>query len=148
MFIMPSNKTAAKTAGFTLLEILIALFIFTILSLILAAALHNVIDVSVGTARNAERLRTTQIALLMMSRDIEQVVNRPVLDATGKEEAAFIGKPTYFTLTRAGFANPTGIALQSTLQRTGYYWQQDSLWRNTWAVLTALQRRKHTRGVY
>ena len=131
------NKTRFidKQSGFTLLEILIALFIFSILSLILAAALRNVIDVTAGTARSADRLRTTQIALLMMSRDIEQAVNRPVLDAAGKEEAAFIGKPTSFTLTRAGFANPTGLALQSSLQRTGYYWNEEALWRNTWAVL-------------
>lgn len=124
-----------KNAGFTLLEILIALFIFTILSLILAGALHNIIDISAGTARNAERLRQTQIAMLMLSRDIEQAVNRPVLDTTGKEEAAFVGTPTSIVLTRTGFANPTGLALQSALQRTGYYWDNASLWRNTWTVL-------------
>lgn len=149
IFIMLNRMRVLKNnqqTGFTLLEILIALFIFTILSLILSAALRNVIDVSAGTARSAERLRTTQIAMLMMSRDIEQAVNRPVLDANGKEESAFIGKPISFTLTRTGFANPTGVALQSSLQRIGYYWSEESLWRNTWPVLDrAPASRAHAR---
>ncbi len=135
MFIMPNKMRSNHSLGFTLLEILIALFIFTILSLIMASALHNIIDISGGTARNAQRLRQTQIALLLMSRDIEQTVNRPILGTNGKEEAAFIGKPTNFALTRTGFANPMGEALQSSLQRTGYYWSEESLWRNTWTVL-------------
>src|SRR5947209_8116839 len=83
--------------GFTLLELLIALFIFTIISMMLASALHTVIKAQSGSDKNALLLRELQVALLMMSRDVEQTVNRPVLDTTGKEERAFIGTPTSFT---------------------------------------------------
>lgn len=120
-----------KERGFTLLEILIALFIFTILSMILVVALRSVIDAQSGTEKNAERLRQLQISLLIMSRDIEQTVNRPVIAASGKEEPAFIGSPRSFTLTHVGFASST----RSTLQRVRYAWNDYSLWRMTWAAL-------------
>jgi general secretion pathway protein J len=123
-----------KTQGFTLLEILIALFIFSILSLILVGALQNVISAQTGTEKNAERLRTVQMALLIISRDIEQTINRPIVVA-GQEELPFMGTEHQFTLTHAGFANPTGNVLRSTLQRANYAWEGQTLWRTTWNVL-------------
>jgi general secretion pathway protein J len=121
--------------GFTLLEILIALFIFAMLALLLSSALHNVIGIQSRTEQNADRLHETQIALLIMSRDITQAVNRSVVTASGKEEAAFVGKPNGFTFTHAGVANPEGKFLRSGLQRTRYFIDGKTLWRNTWAVL-------------
>jgi len=122
-------------SGFTLLEILIALFIFSILSMILVGALRSVIDAHSGTEKNAERLRKLQMTLLVMSRDIEQAVNRPILNTVGKEEDAFNGTPRGFTFTHAGYANPVATLARSTLQRTGYNWHDDALWRMSWSVL-------------
>lgn len=131
--------------GFTLLEILIALFIFTILSMMLVGALHNIIGISSGTERNAEQLRKLQIALLMVSRDVEQTLDRPIINAGGKQEAAFIGTPRGFVLTHAGIANPISL-LKSTLQRAGYEWHDQALWRITWPVVDqAPQTKPHER---
>lgn len=121
--------------GFTLLEILIALFIFSILSVMLASALRVVINAQAGSEKSAERLRQLQMALLVFSRDVEQTVNRPIVDAAGKEEMAFLGSPRSFTFTRAGFANPAGAVLRSSLQRSRYYWDEDALWRMSWKAL-------------
>ncbi|TAK75188.1 MAG: type II secretion system protein GspJ [Gammaproteobacteria bacterium] len=114
-----------NNSGFTLLEILIALFIFTMLSLMLTTALHHVITLQAGTERNAERLRQLQMALLIFSRDIEQAVNRPVLNAAGKEERAFLGSSQSLTFTHASL----------TLQRTTYQWHDPSFSRLTLPVL-------------
>jgi general secretion pathway protein J len=135
-----------KKNGFTLLEILIALFIFTILSTMLVGALHSVINAQSGSEINAERLRQLQISLLVMSRDVEQTVNRPVVTAAGKEEAAFIGTPREFIFTHTGFANPTGTVTRSTLQRTRYGGDDNSLWRMSWSALDqAPQSQPHSR---
>src|SRR5580658_1720911 len=109
-----------QSSGFTLLEVLIALFVFSILSLVLTGALRSVINTQSGTEKNAQRLRTMQLALLVLSRDIEQTVGRPVFGSTGQEEAAFFGDAKSFTFTHAGFANPASTVLRSTLQRTSY----------------------------
>lgn len=122
-------------SGFTLLEILIALFIFTILSLMLTSALHNMINFQAGVEAKAERLRNLQMALLVMSRDVEQVVNRSVMNTHGTKEVAFIGSHDSFTFTHAGFANLTSHTPQSSLQRTTYVWEDHSLKRMTWAAL-------------
>lgn len=121
--------------GFTLIEILIALFIFTILSMLLMTGLHNVINLQAGTEKNAERLRKLQMALLIVSRDIEQAVNRPITNASGKEEKAFLGSRQRIRFTRGGLANPDGTVLRSSLQRSGYEWHDNVLWRVTWPVL-------------
>lgn len=143
---MKSKRVQSGTEGFTLLEILIALFIFTILSTIMAAALRSVINSQSGTEKKAERLRQLQMAVLMLSRDIEQAVNRPILSALGKEEAAFIGTPRNFIFTHAGFANLTSYHARSTLQRTEYSWNEDTLSRLTWPVLDqAPQTKAHTK---
>jgi len=129
------RRIQASSRGFTLLEILIALFIFSILSLMMASALRTVINAHAGTEKNAERLRDLQIALLVMSRDVEQTVLRPITNPVGKEEEAFIGTPRGFTFTHAGYANPDGSLARSSLQRTGYSWEDNTLWRLSWAVL-------------
>lgn len=138
MCITPNKYSAGRrlaSQGFTLLEVLIALFIFTILSMILVGALHTVMNASSRTEASAERLRNLQIALLVMSRDIEQAVNRPVLTAAGKQQAAFEGDVRGFTFTHTGFANPMGTLTQSSLQRTHYYGDGNSLWRAAWSAL-------------
>jgi len=121
--------------GFTLLEVLIALFVFTILSVMLMSALHNIINYVAGTEKSAERLRNLQFAFLIMSRDIEQAVNRPIYNASGKEEKAFIGEPRYFTFTHLGAASTMNVATQSALQRTRYAGDDNKLWRISWAAL-------------
>lgn len=141
-----NDKSASS--GFTLLEILIALFIFSILSLMLVAGLRTVINAQSGTENKAELLRKLQISLLVMSRDVEQAVNRPVMNASGKEELAFIGKPHHFIFTHAGLANPTGALTRSTLQRTGYAWNEGTLYRETWLALDqAPQSKAHRRSL-
>jgi len=125
----------ARNDGFTLLEILVALFIFTILSVILASALHNIIGTQDRTEQHAARLRKLQFALVLVSRDIEQTVDRPVLTAQANEEKAFLGTPREFSLTHAGLSNPDGAMIRSNLQRTRYYWDKDTLLRMVWPAL-------------
>ncbi len=128
-------KNHKKITGFTLLEILIALFIFTVLSTLLVAALHNIIGTETRTANHAERIHELQRAMLLFSRDVTQVVNRPVLNTEGRITPAFVGNKNGFQFTHNGFANPFGQAQQSDLQRASYQFQDKNLVRQTWNVL-------------
>jgi general secretion pathway protein J len=128
-------QSGYKNRGFTLLEILIALFIFTLISLILAGALRGVINSLTGTENKAERLRKLQIALLVMSRDIEETVNRPIINHEGKKDPAFVGTEHGFTFTHTGVANAMSTSAHSTLERAGYAWSDNKLYKITWAVL-------------
>jgi general secretion pathway protein J len=121
--------------GFTLIEILIALFIFTIVSFLLMSSLRTIITAQSRTEEKALRLRDVQMAFLFMSRDIEQALNRPILNASGKEDAAFIGKEKTFQLTHTGFANPLGVVRRSNLQRTIYTCNENVVERQVFPVL-------------
>lgn len=124
-----------RSKGFTLLEIMIALFIFTIIAMIMTSALHTILSSQTVTEKSATRLANLQIALLLMSRDIQQVIDRPVLDNTGKPDAAFLGTPNSMTFTHAGLSNPLGQVQRATLQRTRYRLENTVLIRDTWPIL-------------
>lgn len=132
---MLRRNKITSSSGFTLLEILVALFIFTILSMLLVSALHNIINIQSRTETSAAHLRELQITLLTFSRDIEQAVERPIKDNNGADEQAFIGTPTELTLSVAGLSNPTGELLRSAFQRVSYNMDKDTLYRVTWPVL-------------
>ncbi len=133
-------RSARTTSGFTLLEILIALFIFSIVSMIMVSALHTVFNSQSITAKHAAALSKLQIAFLLMSRDFEQTINRPIINAKGIVEGPFIGTPDTVTFTHAGLANPLGSMLRSTLQRTEYSLNNEQLIRSIWPVLDQTQK--------
>jgi general secretion pathway protein J len=119
--------------GFTLLEVLIALFIFTILALMMSAGLRTVINAQSGTERSAERLRDLQLVLVRLSRDVEQIVNRPVKTTSGQEAPALVGNPRGFAFTHGGISGQA--AQHKGLQRVQYIWSDGGLWRMIWGVL-------------
>jgi general secretion pathway protein J len=134
------NNNRFLSKGFTLLEILIALFIFSIVSMIMVSALHTVFNSQSITAKHAAALTKLQIAFLLMSRDLEQTINRPVTNAKGLVENAFIGTPNTVTFTHAGFTNPLSSMVSSTLQRTQYSFNNAQLIRSIWPVLDQTQK--------
>ena len=117
--------------GFTLLEILIALFIFAILSLILTSVLRRVIDTHAHTQIVAMNLREMEWALLRLSRDVESTVSRPIADTSSKPRATFIGSSKRFEFTHGGFIAED----KSSLNRTAYAFEKGNLQRLSWAVL-------------
>lgn len=122
-----------RHAGFTLLEILISLFIFTILSMMMTGALHTVITAQSGAERSAEQLRQLQIVLVRVSRDVGQIVNRPVKTTNGQDASAFYGTPQGFAFTHGGMVGQS--RQHQVLQRTQYIWSHEGLWRMVWDVL-------------
>lgn len=124
-----------NSSGFTLLEVLVALFIFTILSMMMVASLRTVIDAEMRTEEKAKRLRDLQFVFLSLSRDVEQVVARNVVNGANKEEVAFLGNPDSFNCTHMGFANVSATSVIGDLQRVRYAWHKNRLTRYTWPVL-------------
>lgn len=124
----------AKKQGFTLLEILIALFVFTIISLIVSGALHTVFTSQSNTEKRAKQLSELQIALLLMSKDVEQTNGRLITTSQNAEQG-FIGTQTTLFFTHGGLVNPLAKSLSSTLQRTSYQLEKDNLVRIVWPAL-------------
>ncbi|MEN5208573.1 type II secretion system minor pseudopilin GspJ [Stenotrophomonas terrae] len=123
-------------AGFTLLEVLVAVAIFALVGIASHRLLLSAVRVDAQTRQQEQQLRQLVRAMSSLERDVEQALERPVLDADGSEEPAFWSDPDGQGLqwTRAGWGNPLA-APRAQLQRVR--WRQDGtvLAREYWPVL-------------
>ena len=128
---------ATKTKGFTLLEILVAVFIIGIIAIIMVRGLQTVITAKHGLERNSRRLTDVALSLTLLGNDLKNIVNRPILEANANQLPALIlqndGRQT-LEFTRGAVANPLA-AHRSTLLRVAYQLSNDKFIRLTWPVL-------------
>jgi len=123
--------------GFTLIEVLIAMAITAVIALLAYTSLSTVIAGVESVRREADYTYQLNRAFQLLSRDLRQVVERPIRDELDGTESALEGGPLArqtLALTRAGWHNTVGLP-RSTLQRVAYYLDDQQLIRASWAVL-------------
>jgi general secretion pathway protein J len=123
-----------RVAGFTLLEILIALFIFTLISMIMTSVLHTLLNSQSATEKKSLRLTALETTFILLTNDLEQTINRSVLSNRNTLDS-FMGTSTRVAFTHAGLINPQGLLQRSTLQRVEYFLDKEHFIRMTWPVL-------------
>lgn len=105
-----------RRAGFTLVEMLVALFVFALLATAATALLSFGVDARERvTARLDDAAALTRTRALLGA-DLAQAAPRPWRDAAGLMQPAFTATPAGLTLVRRGWANPDGAA-RASLQR-------------------------------
>lgn len=135
------TRIRARDGGFTLVELLVALAIFAILS-VLAYGGYNAGVLSHEKARTSmERLESLQTTMRLLTQDFEQMSPRPVRDVLGDGRLPALSadkrEEYLFSLTRAGWTNPAGLP-RPTLQRVSYLLDPDGkLIRQYFNVLDA-----------
>lgn len=122
--------------GFSLVEMLVALFIFAVLSAAGVAIVNYGIDAKAATAEATDRLRDVQLARAMLKADLAQPVLRPVRDAYGDARLpAFSGgvtrqgDGTLMSFVRGGWANPGQAESRGSVQFVQYVLEGDRLIR-------------------
>jgi general secretion pathway protein J len=116
---------------------LIALAITALVSTIAYSSLSAVLLGAETNQSQARRSFEINRAWMIIGRDMAQFAARPVRDEFGDLEPALSGGPAArftLSLTRAGWHNPVGLP-RSTLQRVNYRVEDDTLWRDSYAVL-------------
>ncbi|WP_407294180.1 type II secretion system minor pseudopilin GspJ [Stutzerimonas zhaodongensis] len=132
--------TRHAMAGFTLLELLIAIALFALLGLATYRMLEAVMRSDEVVRAQEVQLRELGRAMWSLERDLVQAMPRPVRDGYGDEQNAFIGQMAgaedgvSLELTRSGWRNPTGMR-RSNLQRVRWRLVGDTLERVYWVVL-------------
>ncbi len=130
-----SPRPAARgSRAFTLLELLVAVAIFGVMAALAYGGLRGVLAARAETGAAAERLGDLQLAVSLMTRDLQQAAPRPIRGAYGETAGAVLGTPRTVELTRAGHANPTR-ARRATLQRVRWGVADGMLTRWSWPVL-------------
>lgn len=109
-----------RLAGFSLLEVLVALFLFSFLGIASYRFLSVIIRTEEVAGRHSEQERRELRALALIRQDFLQAVPRAVRDESGKPAPAFVAGGDYAVeFTRAGWLNPM-LQPRSELQRVAY----------------------------
>ncbi|MCC5810747.1 MAG: type II secretion system minor pseudopilin GspJ [Ectothiorhodospiraceae bacterium] len=125
-----------RDSGFTLVELMVAIGIFAVMSAMAFAGLRSVVDTREGVQAQAERMKSIQQAMALIERDFQQIIARGIRDPFGDPREAMLSDDlTDVEFTRAGLTNPLGL-VRSESQRVGYRIDdEDMLVRVHWGVL-------------
>lgn len=129
-----------KNKGFTLIEIMIALFIFSIIALIISYGLHNVFNAKKKITYHEQRLNQLQFALVILRHDITQLVDYS--DTQTGSATSTTGNSKQFTFTTTDNANPLGLEKRSNLMHVRYQEKAGKLIRDIWFT-EGLQTKSH-----
>ncbi|GLS90627.1 type II secretion system protein GspJ [Psychromonas marina] len=126
---MQSRNANKNMHGFTLLEVLIAISIFALMSMAAYQILQGVIRSGEISKRHSEELVTIQRAMLIIEQDFTQIVaraSRSESDDSDNIRVLNIGKSLYgsedegIEFTRLGWTNPLNMLPRSNLVRVRY----------------------------
>lgn len=129
-----------RSRGFTLLELLVALFIAAVMFAMGYGAISQALTSRDSLKEQQAHLLELQTAVRTLEQDFVQLAARPVRQAIGDEPAqpalqgAVPGTQPIVALTRAGWANPAGLQ-RPGLQRVAYFLENGTLRREHWNVL-------------
>lgn len=124
--------------GFTLIEVLVALAIFAIMSALAYQALGQTLSNTELLHERVDRVQAIQRSMNMLGRDFMQSSPRPVRDLLGDgflpSMRSSLTSEFALEVTRGGWSNPAGLP-RSNLQRAAYRLEDGELLRYHWNVL-------------
>lgn len=127
--------------GFTLIELMVALFITAIVFAMGYGAINQALTNRQALEEKQERLLSVQTTMRVLAQDFGQLASRPIRDPTGDSWQPVLRSgqtpQPYLTFTRGGWANPAGVQ-RPTLQRVSYVLEKNIFRREHTPVLDAL----------
>jgi general secretion pathway protein J len=141
---MSATRMPARCRGFTLLELLVAMFIAAVIFAMGYGAINQAVKSRIELQEQQAKLIELQTAVRTMEQDLVQLAPRPIREPVGSTttyQPALISSTTtqpLLALTRAGWTNPTGLQ-RPALQRVAYYFENGTLRRDYWTVLDPTQ---------
>ncbi len=123
------KKLVQKQSGFTLVEVLVALFIFSILSAASIAVLTSTLRSKDLMSRKSDELRQRSTLRILLKSDFANSLAIPKTDEFGQpDQVIFMGGSQFgagngeqfLSLSRTGWDNPGGLEKRSDLQAVSY----------------------------
>ena len=132
--------------AFTLLEMLISIAIFALMSAMAYGGLSQLIRSSQQITMSNETLSELQFSLSSIEKDLLQLSNRKIRDEFGDEQPALKLAQDKLTFSRLGWVNFIG-AQRSHIQRVEYDLKNDQLIRRYWLSLDQTVEQKPIESV-
>ncbi|NVJ59076.1 MAG: type II secretion system minor pseudopilin GspJ [Gammaproteobacteria bacterium] len=127
-----------KAAGFTLLEILIAVTITAVIATSAFAILNQALGTQTNAEQNDRRLAELQRAMNRISMDLQMLADRAVRNEYGDLLPQLMGDKSsdesFISFTRQGKRNPANLP-RTEMERVTYRLSEGSLVREQWLVL-------------
>lgn len=131
---LPSKK---NTQGFTLLEVLIAIAVFSLISLSSFTIFDSVLKGDQTSKNKSERHNELQRAFLLIERDITQIARRsarlngeaPLAKFIQSAEDSFASEEQAIAFVRHGWTNPGLLLPRSDMQAVAYRLVDETLER-------------------
>ena len=134
-----------KQRGFTLIEVLVALTIFALMSVLAYRGLSAVMQTREHLTEDNRRWRDIALTVAQLEQDLSQAVQRPVRDSGDLLLPALLGNPqptradeAQLSFSRMGLAWQTGVL--ADVQRHGYRLNNGTLEQWVWPVLDQAPR--------
>jgi general secretion pathway protein J len=129
-----TGKGKKYTTGFSLIEVLVALVVFSIMASLAYGGLNAIARMRTQLAQQEDAFRDLVRAVGTLDRDLREAVARPVSGNVGQALPAFAGTAATLEFTRLGFANPQAEQ-RSNLERVLYELDDHALKRGRFVVL-------------
>ena len=131
------QKSPRDAWGFTLIEILVALAVFSVLSVMAYGGLRTLLITRDTVDYRSQQLAQSQTAFLLLQQDLEQLLPRGVRNQYGDREPALTTSDQAghaLAFTRGG-QRSRHLQRRSALQRIAYQLEDETLYRMSWPAL-------------
>ena len=125
------NNPNISQRGFTLIEVLVSLFIFSIISIGATTALTQSLKTKEQLASVMDELSEINIARTIIKNDMSAITLRASRDELGDKRpySLFSDSTVLLSFTRRGLENPGGLEKRGDLERVNYVFEEGSLIR-------------------
>ncbi len=130
-------STLAKNSGFTLLEVLLAIAIFSVISLSSFTLFDTILNADARSQQGSARQNELQRAFLLIERDFLQIARRsirlngeePLKEFIYTDSSSFSSDSQTLGFVRAGWTNPGLLLPRSNMQSVAYQLNESTLER-------------------
>jgi general secretion pathway protein J len=126
--IKQKHKGDKSQAGFTLIEVLVGLFVLSLIATAGSAILVATLATQARFEATAERTRELDLFRVMIRNDLAEAVDRPVRTGFGDQESGMFGgfpdQPALLSLSR--------LMPDGSVVRVDYVLRDAVLWRDLW----------------
>ena len=125
----------ARQYGFTLIEIIVVLLVFSVMAAMAYGGLNSVLKTRRAIEDAMDRSAEVQRAFLRLRGDFQNLRDRPARDSFGDAKAAFsMTREGEVSLIRGGWRSPMQSG-RSSLERVRYQFKDGVLRRATWRAV-------------
>jgi general secretion pathway protein J len=141
------NRQVYKTSGFTLLEVIIAIAIFSMISLSSFTIFNTVIKSDESSKTRTDRINELQRGFLLIERDLLQIARRtvrlngeaPIDNFLHTDSDSFSSNENTLAFVRHGWTNPGLMLPRSSMQSVAYQLNEETFERLHFNFVDAVQ---------